>query len=107
MTTIDQSEKTTALAKLTKLLPKGTEVYTLIRSVSKSGMSRRISFFVVNDGKLEDIDWLMIRAGIGKRRGHDNGLYVTGAGMDMCFAMVYDLASTLHKDGYALTKRDI
>lgn len=107
MVTIDQAEKTTAQNKLTELLPKGTEVYTLVRSVSKSGMSRRISFFVVNDGKLEDIDWLLIRAGIGKRRGHDNGLYVTGTGMDMCFGMVYDIGHTIHNDGYALTKRDI
>lgn len=105
MTTTD--EKTTALAKLTELLPKGTEVYTLVRSVSKSGMSRRISFFVVEDGKIKDIDWLLIRAGIGKRRGTDNGLYVQGVGMDMCFAMVYNISQTIHKDGYALTKRDI
>lgn len=89
---------------LKELLPKGSEVYTIVRSVASSGMSRRISVFVVHDGELLDLDWKIERAGIAKRRAGKDGLYMAGVGMDMAFALVYDIAMTLHDDGYSIKK---
>lgn len=99
--------ETEAIDKLRTLLPVGSNVYTIVRNVSASGMSRRISVFMVEDGEIRDLDFLLVKAGIAKRRGNSEGLFIQGAGMDMCFALVYDLARTLHEDGYALTKRDM
>lgn len=99
--------QTEAIEKLKSMLPVGTEVYTIVRHVSESGMSRRISAFIVEDGKIRDIDFMLIKAGIAKRRGDKEGLFIQGCGMDMCFALVYDTARTIHNDGYALTKRDM
>lgn len=92
---------------LKAMLPKGSKIHTLIRSVSSSGMSRRISVFAIIDGELIDLDWHIERAGIAKRRAHKDGLYIQGAGMDMCFALTYDLAMTLHGDGYSITNSNI
>lgn len=92
---------------LENMLPKGSKVYTLIRSVSSSGMSRRISVFTIIDGELVDLDWKLERAGIAKRRANKDGLYIQGVGMDMCFALTYDIATTLHGDGYSITNSNI
>lgn len=99
--------QTEAKAKLRELLPVGATVYTTVRSVAKSGMSRRISFFIVDNGAIRDLDFLLVQAGLGKHRGNDNGLFVTGCGMDMCFAMVYEIGQAIHNDGYALKKIDL
>jgi hypothetical protein len=91
-----------ATAKLQELCPEGTTVYCIIRSVSRSGMSRRIDCYVVNSGELIWISGYMAYAmGLSLGKNHD-GLRVGGCGMNMCFALVYDLARTLHKDGYKL-----
>lgn len=93
--------------QLRTLLPKGSEIYTIVRHVSSSGMSRRISAYMVEDGKIRDLDFLLIRAGFGKRRGDKDGLFIQGCGMDMAFALVYGIATTLHDDGYSITKRSL
>lgn len=92
---------------LKAMLPKGSRVHTLVRSVSSSGMSRRISVFAIIEGDLVNLDWQIERAGIAKRRANKQGLYIQGCGMDMCFALVYDLAMTLHGDGYSIHKLDM
>lgn len=99
--------QTEAIESLRAMLPVGTEIYAIVRSVSSSGMSRRISFYVVQDGKLVDLDWKIQRAGIAKRRGDKEGLFIQGVGMDMAFATVYNLGSILHDDGYSLKKTSI
>lgn len=65
------------------------EIYTILRSVSASGMSREISVSVVLAGKLICIDHHVANVlglHFGKR-----GLKVTGCGMDMGFHVVYNL----------------
>lgn len=92
---------------LKAMLPKGSKIYTLIRSVSSSGMSRRISAFMILDGELINLDWHIERAGIAKRRANKQGLYIQGTGMDMCFALTYDIANSLHGDGYSITHENM
>jgi hypothetical protein len=77
-------------------------VYTILRSVSSSGMTRHISLVVagVNDegnADLYDITWLAAHAmdeKLHERNGHRT-IKVNGAGMDMGFHLVYSLSSVL------------
>jgi hypothetical protein len=97
-----------AKESLRGILQKGDTLYTIVRHVSQSGMSRRISVFRVNaDKEIESIDWLIHRAGIFKRANANNGegLKVTGCGMDMGFHVVYSVSSVVLNDGYAIKQR--
>jgi len=87
------------------ILQPGDSLYTIVRHVSKSGMSRHISVFRVNrKGEIESIDWLVAKAGIFNRVNtlNSDGLKVTGVGMDMGFHVVYTISSVVLNDGYAL-----
>ena len=78
-------------------------VYTILRSVSASGMTRHLSLVVagVNDeGKadLYDITFLAAQA-MGEKLSERNGhrtIRVNGCGMDMGFHLVYNLSSVLY-----------
>lgn len=98
-------DQTAAIAKLRELAPAGTTVYTVLRHVSQSGMSRRISAFVIRDGAPFEIDWLIEASGGPKRHRQHSGLVVRGAGMDMGFHVVYELSRSIHADGYALKQQ--
>lgn len=98
-----------AVARLKELCPPGGTVYGKVTHVARSGMSRRISLYVVNDGDIVCIDGLVDTAlpnRVADRRltGRD-GLWISGCGMDMRFEMVYRLSTFLHRDGYSLTNR--
>jgi len=100
MTTKDE-----ARAALLELCPPGTVVYNVLEHVSASGMTRWIKSYVVHDG---DIRWLSghIRNLLGeKRHARYDGVTMGGCGMDMGFALVYDLSHRLYGDGYALKDR--
>jgi hypothetical protein len=90
-------------------------VYTLVRHVSASGMSRDISLFVAIGGEIVDITYYAAHA-IGWRLVERNGrraIRVGGCGMDMGFHTVYTLASVLYRDavegdaGYSLRQEGI
>ena len=89
-------------------LSEGATVYTVIRSVSSSGMSRTMSLYVSKNSKIENITYYAAHA-LGWPLVEVNGsraLRVGGAGMDMGFHTVYTLSSVLFKGqeraGYAL-----
>lgn len=83
-------------------LSEGDTVYTLIRTVAPSGMSRTISLKVAREGRILDLTyfasvvlgWPLVEAN-GSR-----ALRVGGAGMDMGFHTVYTLARVLFCDKY-------
>jgi hypothetical protein len=100
---------------LAHYVSEGSTVYTVLRSVSSSGMSRTLSLKVAKDGKILDLtyyagivlDWPIVEVN-GSR-----ALRVGGCGMDMGFHTVYTLfrpvfysvkrARKMHCDaGYAL-----
>ena len=89
--------------ELTKLKP-GDTIYTITRHVSRSGMMRRISAFVVKNGRLESIDWNIEKLGLFKRHKTEEGLVVGGCGMDMHFHVVHTLGRALYPDGFKLPK---
>lgn len=73
-------------------------IYGIVRHVSKSGMSRVISFHYYDkkDGRMLQLNW-----GFGELLGlkqHDKyiGLKIEGGGMDMIFATIYSAASLLY-----------
>jgi len=91
-----------AIAQLRKLVKPGARIYSVIRSVSKSGMSRNIDFYVVmRDGKghrgdasgtyLQYLTGYMAHAleySLASQDGSKRGMHVRGCGMDMAFHCV-------------------
>lgn len=84
--------------ELLKRIKPGDTVYSIIRSVSASGMSRRISLFhVTDDGRMGDITY---SAAVAMGYSCDDGsIKVVGCGMDMAFATVYNLGRALWPNG--------
>lgn len=85
------------LKKVYKTILKG-EIYAIIRSVSRSGMSRRISFYMIDKSEIRDITvfiyWLCSHFNIGEyKQGskylREEGMRVDGCGMDMIFHVLY------------------
>ena len=99
--THDQSE---SLARLREWMPKGSRIFTILRSVSKSGMQREVAVVVWRPGEDRPI-YPNFHVGrvLGLRFGKREGLVLQGCGMDMGFELVYRLASALHDDPNALT----
>lgn len=99
-----EAEKQEAIEHLRELLKPGDTVYTIIRRVSASGMSRCISVMCMQDGQPQHITyWVSEACGYSLKNvnGHD-ALSVSGCGMDMGFAVVYDLSSVLFPDGFGV-----
>lgn len=98
-----EAEREDARNRLLSMLKPGDRVYTVLRHVSASGMSRRISLVIPttdHEGKpaVTSIDWLAAR--LLSYRQHDRGgLMVSGCGMDMGFHAVYALGSALWPNG--------
>lgn len=82
---------------LLKFLKPGSKVITVLRNVSRSGMSRRIDLYTVYKG---DMVYLSHAAAVvmGYPRPTD-GIKVGGCGMDMGFHLVYNLGKTLWPKG--------
>lgn len=85
-------------ARLRSILPTGaSDVYTILRRRSASGMSRDISVVVVRGGSIVDITsyvcFLLGYRCVDTMGGY--GLRIGGCGMDMGFAVVNDLGDTL------------
>ena len=78
----------------------GSVIYTILRHVSKSGMQREISLvFISSEGEKWDCTWAASRL-LGMRVGKREGIVIRGCGMDMGFALVYDLAWKLFPTGF-------
>lgn len=93
-----------ALDQLRRELKPGTTVHTILRHVSRSGMSRSISAVVISKrGEVHTLDYLIARAGLGKVDQRNGGIRIGGAGMDMGFALVYGLSRALYPDGHRCT----
>ena len=85
---------------LTHYVSEGDTIYTVLRSVSSSGMSRTLSLKVAKEGKILDLtyyasillDWTLVEVN-GSR-----ALRVGGCGMDMGFHTVYTLSRVLFRE---------
>lgn len=84
-----ESRQQYCAATLRKMLKPGQTVYTIVRRVSASGMSRDISAYVIHKGELRSIDSLAADAAGYNLSTKGAGITMHGCGMDMCFALVY------------------
>jgi hypothetical protein len=88
-----------AKARILELLDTGAErptIYTILRKVSSSGMSRQISLKVIKEGVLYDITYsTAILLDLPLVEGFNRAIRVNGCGMDMGFDLVYGISSRL------------
>ncbi len=91
---------------LLKVLGKSHHVYTAIKHVSSSGMTRHISCYAAIKDQytkhpgIVDITWHVGRVLDYKRNRSNGGLVVGGCGMDMGFHVVYTLSSYMYRGGF-------
>lgn len=91
--------------ELREILKPGDTVYCILEHVSQSGMSRDIKLYAIHNGELRHLSHSASKVLDWKRRKNRDGIYVTGAGMDMGFHTVYSLSHILYGEGYALESR--
>jgi len=75
-------------------------VWTSLKYVSSSYMSRDITLLTAYEGRIIDITWYASHAmqtGTLKERNGSRVIRVRGAGMDMGFHLVYSLSYSLYK----------
>jgi hypothetical protein len=87
-------------------ITRGDNVYTNVLSVSKSGMSRTITLYIIKNNDLFNITY-EIGQKLGLKMAKNGGLIVRGRGMDMCVDTVYNLSIALFGDSRALKNQHI
>lgn len=109
MTKQQKSERDEFIAKLRETLKPGDTLHTVLKSVSRTGMSRVIDvfhFYVDKDtGKVRKSwlsYWIAKATGMSFQdgAGKPEGIKIGGCGMDMGFEIVYTLGRTLYPDGF-------
>jgi uncharacterized protein (UPF0128 family) len=105
---IDKEEARTKLRAIFAEQEK-PKVYTVLRHISSSGLSKDISLKTVQDGEIIDITYYVAKA-IGdtlKERNGQRAIRVTGGGMDLGYHLVHSLSTVLYfgqdRAGYALS----
>jgi hypothetical protein len=100
-----KAERAESLERLREWFPKGSTVYTVLRHVSKSGMSRDIGVLAPFVSKEYGIQFMhpnhatSVVLGVPLKR---DAVRIGGAGMDMGYHIAYSLSHALYGDGYAL-----
>lgn len=92
---------------LAEIMRERPTIYTTLNHVSHSGMFRLISCYYIRDREPLCIDHLVSLISGYHQDASRKGLRVTGCGMDMGFAVVYDFSHCLHRQGYRLRKREV
>lgn len=100
-----EREREEAKEILREYFPAGSRVYTILKSVSASGMSRHISVvapYINNKGQpaVRDLTYYVAKA-LDWRRAKDDALLVGGCGMDMGYHVAYTLSRSLYRDVFA------
>jgi len=90
--------KDEAVKVLREDLKPGDTVNCILRHTSRSGMSRSISLFK-GDADITYFAALALGDKIDQKNG---GIKIGGCGMDMGFALVYNLGYALFPDGFAV-----
>jgi hypothetical protein len=114
MTKAQKAERAEAIARMHEWVKPGDTVYTILRHVSRSGMQREIGVvLMLPDDRKRDLDArhggmtpvdlhpnYPVAKVIGARVGKRDGVIMGGCGMDMGFALVYELSARLYPDGF-------
>ena len=106
MTKAQQSERDEYVAKLRETLKPGDTLHTVLRSVSRSGMSRVIDVFHFYKDEKGEIRqewlsyWIAKACRLSFKTEGREGIKIAGCGMDMGFEIVYTLGRTLWPNGF-------
>jgi len=85
----------------TMLGPK-PKLFIRLASVSPSGMTRSFDCYIIHENNLVNVNH-EVSAYISKRRNSNGSIVIKGCGMDMAFALTYELSRLLYDgDGYKL-----
>jgi len=103
--TAKEIERQKAIAALKENLNTGTTIYTVLRSVNPSGMSRTMDLYVVANGEILRLTWSIAKVLDWTYDRRKEALRVEGCGMDMGCHTVYTLSEVIFGDGYALKQR--
>lgn len=95
-----KAEQVAAAEALRELLPPGATIHTTVKHVSRSGMQRSISCYVIRDNEPRWIDSLICKAAGFTFDTKREAVKIGGCGMDMGFAIVYDVSATLYRGGF-------
>lgn len=109
---VTKQQKDEALAFLKNNLNEHDTVFYIVKNVSNSGMYRHIDFYtfkvkdVFEEGE-NRVQKVWLSGAISKVLGYPlkektQSLGVSGCGMNMGFAVIYNLAEVLFGDGYKL-----
>ena len=94
-----------AKARLIEMLGNSPVIYGDVKSVAKSGMFRKIAFYCVVEGEIQRITYEVALV-LGLK--HEDGcLAKKGCGMDMVFAVIYDLSVALYDAPYKIKNRSL
>jgi hypothetical protein len=100
MTKAEKQYQSEGIASLHKRIKPGDKVYTSVKHVAKSGMSRSIACFIVDsENDIVDITGYVAAAINCKLDYKNGGLKIAGCGMNMCFAVVYELGCVMWPNG--------
>jgi hypothetical protein len=95
-----EAERQEFVEKLREILKPGDVLYTTVSHVSRSGMSRVIDVHQIVDNQPRCLSFWVAKATehtIDKRNG---GVRIGGCGMDMGFALVYQVSQALFPTGF-------
>ena len=99
MAQFTKTETKEAQAHLLKILQPGTTVYTDLRHVAASGMTRWIDVYIVDGERIRDITSLVCDAADMTYCTRRHSLKIGGCGMDTGFQVVYNLGCSLWPAG--------
>ncbi len=94
------AEREEAKERLREILQPGDTVYTVLRHVSRSGMSRAIDVYKLEDGEPMWLSRLAATAAGYRFSDRYEAVDMGGCGMDMGFALVYAVSRSLWPDGF-------
>jgi hypothetical protein len=84
--------------EMLKSIKPNDTVYTQVLTVSSSGMSRTIKFYIVDNNRIRDISGYVASL-TGNKWAKNGGVTFSGCGMDMAFHGVYSLGLALWPNG--------
>lgn len=91
-----------AKADLLAFITPGQTIHCILRHVAKSGMSRRISLFIIQNGEPRNITGTAAVAMDRTLNRDEFSIVVGGCGMDMGWHLVYSLSRCLFPDGFGI-----
>lgn len=92
------AERAEAIETLRKWCRPGTVVYTTVKQVARSGMSRHIAAYTVDpaNSRVFEISGFVARALGWRQSDKTGGVVVAGCGMDMGFHLINALSYAIH-----------